>query len=71
MSKKILMIVLTLVSAIACILLTVRHTTGSNTISYDDPAGLLISIGMVVVLFLPPFLLSFLHHSVAKMISAI
>ncbi|MFD1415091.1 hypothetical protein [Oceanobacillus jeddahense] len=71
MSKKILMIVLTLLTAIACILLTARYPTGPNTVSYDDPAGLFISIGMVVVLFLPPFLLAFFQHSVVRTISAI
>ncbi|GAA0340555.1 hypothetical protein ACFQ4Z_16745 [Oceanobacillus oncorhynchi subsp. oncorhynchi] len=71
MSKKILMIALTLLSAIVCILLAARQPTGPNTISYDDLGGLFISIGMVVVLFLPPFLLSFFHHVVVRTISAI
>ncbi|GIO24064.1 hypothetical protein [Oceanobacillus sp. J11TS1] len=71
MSKKILLIALTLLAAIASILLAARYPTGPNAVSYDDPAGLLLSIGMVVVLFLPPFLLSFFHHFVIRTISAI
>ncbi|WP_152656600.1 hypothetical protein [Oceanobacillus sp. CFH 90083] len=71
MSKKILLIVLTLLTAIAAILLTARYPTGPDTISYDEPVSLLISIGMVVVLFLPPLLLAFFQHFIVRVISAI
>lgn len=71
MSKRVLMILLTLLLAIASILLAARYPTGPNTISYSDPAGLWISIGMVVVLFLTPLLLSLFQNFIIRVISAV
>lgn len=71
MFKRFVMIFLTLLIAITAILLAASYPTGPNTISYDDPASLWISIGMVTVLFLPPLLLSVFNHFVVKIISAV
>ncbi|GGP08241.1 hypothetical protein [Oceanobacillus neutriphilus] len=71
MSKRFLIIFVTLLIAIVAILFAARNQTGPNTISYADPAGLLIAIGMVVVLFLPPLLLSFFPHFMVRTISAV
>src|SRR5699024_10802423 len=53
------------------ILIAAIHPTGPNTVSDDEPGGLWLSIGMVVVLFLPLFLLSYFNHLVVKIISAL
>src|SRR5699024_1045483 len=64
-------LVFTLVLAVTAILLAAIHQTGPNTVSYDEPAGLWLSIGLIVVLFLPLFLLSYLHHFVVNIISTL
>src|SRR5699024_8674762 len=66
MAKRFLMLVFTLVLAVTAILIAAIHPTGPNTVSYDEPAGLWLSIGMVVVLFL-----SYFNHLVVKIISAL
>lgn len=71
MAKRFLMLVFTLILAVTAILIAAIHPTGPNTVSYDEPAGLWLSIGMVVVLFLPLFLLSYFNHLVVKIISAL
>src|SRR5699024_12191198 len=71
MAKRFLMLVFTLVLAVTAILIAAIHPTGPNTVSYDEPAGVWLSIGMVVVLFLPLFLLSYFNHLVVKIISAL
>src|SRR5699024_7612246 len=71
MAKRFLMLVFTLVLAVTAILIAAIHPTGPNTVSYDEPASLWLSIGMVVVLFLPLFLLSYFNHLVVKIISAL
>lgn len=62
---------ITLIIAVVVILLAARHPTGPNTVSYEEPAGLLIAIGMVIVLFLPLLILSLFSHRVVRIISAV
>ncbi|MBB4826274.1 hypothetical protein HNO89_003533 [Sporosarcina luteola] len=45
-------------------------TNPYNTISFEEPFVHLFSLGMVVVLFLPPFILAFFQHIVIRIISA-
>src|SRR5699024_6048192 len=71
MAKRLLMLVFTLVLVVTAILIAAIHPTGPNTVSYDEPAGLWLSIVMLVVLFLPLFLLSYFNHLVVKIISAL
>src|SRR5699024_12298347 len=47
------------------------NQTVTNIVSYDEPACLWLSIVMVVLLFLPLFLLSYFNHLVVKIISAL
>ncbi|KAB8126381.1 hypothetical protein F9U64_20180 [Gracilibacillus oryzae] len=71
MWKRVAMIFLTLTFAIIILLLAAKNPTGPNTVSFDEPIGLLLSAGMVVVLFLPPLILAFFQHLVARIVSAI
>lgn len=70
MLKKFYMVFLTLLIAVGAVLLAARYPTGPNTVSYDEPAGLWISIGIIIVLFLPPLLLSLFSNRVVRNISA-
>ncbi|GKV57934.1 putative membrane protein YdeH [Sporosarcina sp. NCCP-2222] len=65
------MLCLTLAIAISAVLLGAKYPTGPNTISFDQPILLVISIGMVVALFLPPLILAFFDHPVVRIISTI
>src|SRR5690625_2202465 len=60
-----------MILAIITLFIAAKHPTGPNTVSYDEPVGLLLSLGMLVALFLPPLILSFFNHLAVKIISAI
>ncbi|EIT84258.1 putative integral inner membrane protein [Fictibacillus macauensis ZFHKF-1] len=66
MLKRVLLILLTLVLAIASLLLAAKHPTGPNTIAFDEPLVFMIAIGIVVFLFIPPFVMSFFSNSVVR-----
>ncbi|MCF3944790.1 hypothetical protein [Oceanobacillus alkalisoli] len=68
MVKKLPMVLFTLILAIAAILIAARHPTGPNTVSYDEPFGLWLSIGMVIILFLPGLILALFKNRTANMI---
>lgn len=71
MVKRFSMVFLTMVLAIVALLLAAKHPTGPNTVSFDEPEILWLSMGMLVVLFLPPLILSFFNNLAVKVISAI
>src|SRR5699024_11147900 len=71
MAKRFLMLVFTLILAVTAILIAAIHPTGPNTDSYDEQAGLWLSIGMVLVLFLQLFLLSYYNNLFVTFISAL
>lgn len=71
MFKRFLMVFSMLILAVAGILLVARHPTGPNTVSYDEPLGLWISLGMIIVLFLPPLILSLFSNRTVRIISAV
>jgi len=71
MIKRLSMVFFTMVLAIIAALLAAKNPTGPNTVSFDEPVILLLSIGIIVVLFLPPLILSFFNHLAVKITSAI
>lgn len=71
MLKRFSMVFLTMILAIVALLIATQHPTGPNTVSFDEPVGLMISLGMLVALFLPPFIFSFFNNLAVKIISAI
>src|SRR5690625_5263264 len=71
MFTRVSMVFLTMVLAIVALFLATKHPTGPNTVSFDEPVGLLISLGMLVALFLPPLIFSFFNNLAVKVISAI
>ncbi|WP_029191019.1 hypothetical protein [Ornithinibacillus scapharcae] len=71
MLKRFSMVFLTLVFAIVMLLLAAKNPTGPNTVSFDEPVALLLSLGTLVLLFVPPLILSFFNNFTVKIISAI
>ncbi|PAV29701.1 hypothetical protein CIL05_10035 [Virgibacillus profundi] len=71
MFKRVFMVFLTLIIAVVAVLLAAKHPTGPNTVSYDEPVGLWISLGMIIVLFLPPLILSLFNNRIVKIISVV
>ena len=65
------MVLLTMILAIIALLLAAKNPTGPNTVSFDHPESLWLSLGMLIVLFLPPLILSFFNNLAVKVVSAI
>ena len=68
MIKRFLMVLFTLIVALVTILIAARHPTGPNTVSYDEPLGLWLSIGMVIILFLPILILALINNRMSNII---
>ncbi|ELK48493.1 hypothetical protein M662_15755 [Bacillus sp. SB49] len=71
MLKRFLPVCVLLLLAVSAALLAARNPTGPNTISYEEPMGLWLSIGMIVVLFLPPLILALFQSTIARVTSAV
>lgn len=71
MTKRMSMVVLTMVLAVAALLVAAKHPTGPNAVSYDKPIEMWLSLGMMIVLFFPPLILSIFNNLAVKIISAI
>ncbi|MFS0657091.1 hypothetical protein [Bacillus sp. 179-C3.3 HS] len=71
MLKRFLLVLSTLVMSVAVLLTAAMDSLGEHTISFEEPFILMLSVGMVVVLFIPPLVLSFFHHIVIRVISGI
>ncbi|WP_215147750.1 hypothetical protein [Exiguobacterium sp. s91] len=70
MLKRLTFVCVTLCVAIVAVLVAARHSTG-NSISFEEPLSVYIAIGLIVVLFLPPLILSFFEHPVLKIVNVI
>lgn len=64
------MLIITIL-AIGALLFAAKNPTGPNTVSFDEPLNLLMSLGTLIVLLLPPVILSFFNHLVLNIIFAI
>lgn len=71
MIKRFSMVLLTMLLAIITLLLAASNPTGPNTVSFDEPVNLWLSLGMLIVLFLPPLILSLFNHLAIKILSAV
>lgn len=71
MFKRFFMVFLTLITAVVAVFVAAKHPTGPNTVSYEEPVGLWLSIGMIIVLFLPPLILSLFSNRVIRIISIV
>lgn len=57
--------------AIGVILIVAKYPTSPKAATYDDLFGLLVTISIVVILFVPLFIMSLFHHIVAKIIASL
>lgn len=71
MLKRFLLVFFTLIIALAGMLVVAKEPVGPNSMSYDDPANLLASIGMAVILFIPPMIMVFFTNTAVKIISIV
>ncbi|MDZ5672035.1 hypothetical protein [Bacillus stercoris] len=71
MLKRFFLVLLTLIMSIVVILVAAKYSPGDNVISFDEPRILMISIGIVVFLFIPPLAMSFFGNSVIRIISGV
>jgi len=71
MVKRLSMLLIVALLAILALLLAAKNPTGPNTVSFDDPLNLLMSLGILILLLLPPVFLSFFNNLVLNIISSI
>ena len=71
MLKRFFLVLLTLMMSIVVILVAAKDSPGDKVISFDEPMILMISIGIVVFLFIPPLAMSFFGNMVVRIISGV
>ncbi|MFS0559760.1 hypothetical protein AB1K91_03375 [Terribacillus sp. 179-K 1B1 HS] len=71
MVKRLSFVFVLFVLAIIALLLAAANPTGPNTVSFDEPMIIWLNVGIIALLFLPPFILSFFGHLAVKIVSAI
>lgn len=71
MLKRFCLVFLTLMMSIAVVLAAAKDSPGDNVISFDQPIILMISIGIIVFLFIPPLAMSFFGNWVVRIISGV
>ncbi|MCY9100056.1 hypothetical protein MOF23_04880 [Bacillus inaquosorum] len=71
MLKRFSLVCLTLIMSIIVVLVAAKNSLGDNVISFDEPIILMISIGIVVFLFIPPLVMSFFGNWVVRIISGV
>ncbi|MCY7964766.1 hypothetical protein [Bacillus inaquosorum] len=71
MLKRFSLVCLTLIMSIIVVLVAAKNSPGDNVISFDEPIILMISIGIVVFLFIPPLVMSFFGNWVVRIISGV
>lgn len=57
--------------SIVVVLAAAKESPGDYVISFDEPIILMISIGIVVFLFIPPLVMSFFGNLVVRIISGV
>ncbi|MGG0777396.1 hypothetical protein ABE060_19550 [Bacillus rugosus] len=71
MLKRLSLVFLTLIMSIVVVLMVAKDSPGDNVISFNEPIILMISIGIVVFLFIPPLAMSFFGNWVVRIISGV
>ncbi|MHC1990167.1 hypothetical protein ACYF6V_02760 [Bacillus safensis] len=71
MIKRFFLILLTLIMSIVLMLVAAKNSPGDNVISFNEPRILMISMGIVIFLFIPPLIMSFFGNSVVRVISGV
>ncbi|MBU8788086.1 MULTISPECIES: hypothetical protein [Bacillus] len=71
MLKRFSLVFLTLIMSIFVVLAAAKNSFGDHAVSFDEPIILMISIGIVVFLFIPPLAMSFFGNLVVRIISGV
>ncbi|MHA6487654.1 hypothetical protein [Bacillus cabrialesii] len=71
MLKRFCLVLLTLMMSIVVMLVAAKNSPGDHVISFDEPIILMISIGIVVFLFIPPLVMSFFGNLIVRIISGV
>ena len=69
--KRFGLLILMLIVSIVTLFVTAYYQRDVNTLSLNDPQVIQASIIIMVILFIPPILLSFFNHKFWRFISAI
>jgi hypothetical protein len=69
--KRFSLVFLTLIMSIIVLLVAGKDSPGDHVISFDEPIILMISIGIVIFLFIPPLAMSFFGNLVVRIISGV
>lgn len=71
MLKRFSLVIVTLMMSIVVVLAAAKESPGDHVISFDEPIILMISIGIVVFLLIPPLVMSFFGNLVVRIISGV
>lgn len=71
MLRKVLLVFLTMCSAVALLFIASKNALGDHVISLEEPVAFGISVIMTIVLFLPPLILSFFNRPLINIINVI
>ena len=71
MLRKVLLVFLTMCSAVALLFIASKNAVGDHVISLEEPLAFRISVIMTIVLFLPPLILSFFNHPLINIINLV
>ena len=71
MLRKVLLVFLTMCSAVALLFIASKNALGDHVISLEKPVAFSISVIMTIVLFLPPIILSFFNRPLINIINVI
>jgi len=71
MIRKVLLVFLTMCSAVALLFIASKNAVGDHVTSLEEPVAFRISVIMTIVLFLPPLILSFFNHSLINIINVV
>ncbi|WP_290787440.1 hypothetical protein [Exiguobacterium sp. UBA7533] len=71
MLRKVLLVFLTMCSAVALLFIASKNALGDHVISLEEPVAFSISVIMTIILFLPPLILSFFNRPLINIINVI
>lgn len=71
MLKRFFLVFLTLIMSIFAVFAAAEESPGDRVISFDEPMILLISLGIILCLFIPPIVMSFFGSLVVRIISGV
>lgn len=69
--KRFFLVFLTLMMSIFVLFTAAEESPGENVISFDEPMILLISLGIILCLFIPPLVMSFFGRLIVRIISGV